>query len=260
MRAASMAILTTNGPTTSRTRRVIALSAYPLLFAAIVAVTIVFRHQIWDLASDPAELRDWVRAFGVGAPLIFLGVQIVQVVVFVIPGEVPQIAGGYLFGIGGGLLLTLLGITAGSAIAFGASRLLGRSFLQALVPEEQLERFARLAGSPRATITFFLFFLIPGIPKDILCYVAGLSPMRFLVFLLVSTVGRTPGILGSVIVGNAAAERQWVLAVVVLGLAVILFLIGLAFRKPLVAALERYSGVSSDRSRGEWSKKADGSD
>ncbi len=227
----------------SRARRILALSAYPLLFAAIAAITIAFRHEIWDLASDPERLRDWVREFAVGAPLMFLAVQVVQVVVFIIPGEVPQIAGGYLFGIGGGLLLTLLGITTGSAIAFGASRVLGRSFLQALFPADQLDRFARLAGSPRATVTFFLFFLIPGIPKDILCYVAGLSPMRFLVFLVVSTVGRTPGILGSVIVGNAAAERQWVLALVVLGLAASLFLIGLAFRKPLVAALERYSGV-----------------
>lgn len=232
---------------TSRLRRVIALSAYPLLFAAIAVVTIVFRHEIWDLASDPARLRDWVREFGVGAPLMFLAVQVVQVVVFVIPGEVPQIAGGYLFGIGGGLLFTVVGITAGSAIAFGASRVLGRSFLQALFPADQLDRFARLAGSPRATITFFLFFLIPGIPKDILCYVAGLSPMRFLVFLVVSTVGRTPGILGSVIVGNAAAEQQWVLALVVLGLAASLFLVGLVFRKPLVAALERYSRASADR-------------
>ena len=230
----------------SRLRRILTLSAYPLLFAAIATITIIFRHEIWDLASDPERLRDWVREFGIGAPLMFLAVQVVQVVVFVIPGEIPQIAGGYLFGIGGGLLLTSIGIIIGSVIAFGASRVLGRSFLQALLPADQLDRFAHLAGSPRATVTFFLCFLIPGIPKDILCYVAGLSPMRFLVFLVISTVGRTPGILGSVIVGNATAEQQWLLALVVMGLATSLFLIGLAFRKPLVAALERYSGVAAD--------------
>jgi uncharacterized membrane protein YdjX (TVP38/TMEM64 family) len=218
------------------------VAAYTTLFAGIIAVTLIYRQEIWELASDPARLRDWVEAFGLVAPLIFIAVQVVQVVVFIIPGEVPQIAGGYLFGVAGGLGLTTLGITLGSALAFGASRLFGRSFLQAIVPTEQLERFGRLAGSPRATITFFLFFLIPGIPKDILCYVAGLSPMRFVVFITASTIGRLPGILGSVIMGNAAAEARWVFFLVVLGIATAFFVIGLALRKPLVAALERYSG------------------
>ena len=68
----------------SRLRRILTLSAYPLLFAAIATITIIFRHEIWDLASDPERLRDWVREFGIGAPLMFLAVQVVQVVVFVL--------------------------------------------------------------------------------------------------------------------------------------------------------------------------------
>ena len=222
-------------------RRLLALLAYPLLFAAMVVLSILYHEQLWALATAPAELRDWVQGFGVAAPLVFVAVQIIQVVIFIIPGEVPQIASGYLFGIAGGLALTSAGIAIGSGIAFLASRLLGTEFLRAILRGDQVARMRQVAASPRATITFFLFFLVPGIPKDILCYVAGLSRMRFSVFMVISTVGRLPGIVGSVVMGDAAAGQRWLFAGVVMGIAVVLFGIGLLFRQRLTTLLERFA-------------------
>ena len=185
------------------------------------------------------------------APLAFIAVQVVQVVIFIIPGEVPQIASGYLFGIAGGLALTSLGIAIGSGLAFLASRLLGIDFLRAILRREQLDRMREVAASPRATITFFLFFLIPGIPKDILCYVAGLSRMRFIVFIVISTVGRLPGIVGSVVMGDAAAGERWLFAGVVMALAVVLFGAGVLFRKQITALLERFAAGGTASRTGE---------
>ena len=222
-------------------RRVLALVAYPLLFVAMLVLILLFREQIWAVATAPDELRAWVRGFGVVAPLVFIAVQVMQVVIFIIPGEVPQIASGYLFGIAGGLALTSVGIAIGSGLAFLASRLLGTEFLSAILRHEQLDRMRQVAASPRATITFFLFFLVPGIPKDILCYVAGLSRMRFTVFIAISTVGRLPGIVGSVVMGDAAAGERWLFAGVVMAIAVVLFGIGVLFRKRLTALLERFA-------------------
>lgn len=228
-------------PPTSLARRLLALLAYPLLFVAMLVLIVLFREELWAVATAPDELRAWVRGFGVVAPLAFIAVQVVQVVIFIIPGEVPQIASGYLFGIAGGLALTSLGIAIGSGIAFLASRLLGIEFLSAILRREQLDRMRQVAASPRATITFFLFFLIPGIPKDILCYVAGLSRMRFIVFIVISTVGRLPGIVGSVVMGDAAAGERWLFAGVVMALAVVLFGAGVLFRKQITALLERFA-------------------
>ena len=222
--------------------RVAALAAYPLLFAAMLAVILLYREQIWTIATRPEELRQWMGGFGVTAPLVFMAVQALQIVVFVIPGEVPQIAGGYLFGIAGGLALTVAGSALGSAIAFLASRFLGIEFLRAILRGEQLERLQRMASSPRATITFFLFFLIPGIPKDVLCYVAGLSRLRLSLFLVIATVGRLPGIVGSVVMGDAAAEQRWLFAGIVMAIALVLFGTGVLFRARLLAFLERFAG------------------
>ena len=223
--------------------RVAALAAYPLLFAAMLAVILLYREQIWTIATRPEELRQWVGGFGATAPLVFVAVQALQIIVFVIPGEVPQIAGGYLFGIAGGLALTVAGSALGSGVAFLASRFLGVEFLHAILRDEQLDRLQRMASSPRATITFFLFFLIPGIPKDVLCYVAGLSRMRLSLFLVIATVGRLPGVVGSVVMGDAAAEQRWLFAGIVMAIALALFGTGLLFRARLLAFLERFANV-----------------
>jgi uncharacterized membrane protein YdjX (TVP38/TMEM64 family) len=221
------------------TRKIIALAAFPLLIAALVVPVIVWRDEIWRLFTSAQHLREWVRGWGAWAPLVFIAVQTVQVIVFVIPGEVPQIAGGYLFGGWMGSLLSVAGILVGSAASFFLARALGKPFVAALFKKEQIDRIEALLGSRSARIVFFLLFLIPGIPKDILCYVAGISPMGFLFFAAASTLGRLPGIVGSAIIGSAAASSKWVLMGIVGGAAVVLFLLGFFLRPRIQIWLEK---------------------
>jgi uncharacterized membrane protein YdjX (TVP38/TMEM64 family) len=223
-------------------RRIIALAGFPLLFAAIAAPVAIWHRELWQLFSSTAGLREWVASTGALAPLVFVAVQALQVVVFVIPGEVPQIAGGYLFGPWLGTLLSLCGILAGSVVDFFLARFAGMPFVRALFPADQVDRISRLLGSRGARIAFFLLFLIPGIPKDILCYVAGLSPMRFPFFAGVSTLGRLPGIIGSAFIGNAAAARRWPLVIGLGAGAVVLFAGGWLLREPIQRWIERLAG------------------
>ncbi|MBA7589941.1 hypothetical protein ES708_32040 [subsurface metagenome] len=85
----------------------------------------------------------------------------------------------------------------------------------------------------------FLLFLIPGIPKDILCYGAGLTPLPLHVFLLISTLGRLPGIMGSAFMGGAAAEEKWIVAGAVFLFASLLFLLGFFFKEKILFLLEK---------------------
>ena len=222
-----------------KARRILSLAAFPALFAAMLAVGLVFRREILELFTSSQRLREWIASAGLSAPLLFVGVQALQVVVFFIPGEIPQIAGGFLFGIWRGSLLSLAGITLGAAFNFLVARLLGVPFVRALFPKGETERMRRLAESGKARLTFFLFFLIPGIPKDILCYAAGLSSLQLGTFLLYSGLGRIPGILGSAFMGEAAAGRRWLLAGGLLLLAVVLFVVGFLLRDRIQLLLSR---------------------
>jgi len=220
--------------------------AFPLLIAGLLVLVFLFRHEIWDIFSTPEAVEVWIAEWGIAAPLIFVAAQIVQVLVFVIPGETVQIAGGYLFGFAGGLALTTTGIMIGSAANFFLARVLGPSFVHRFFSDEQIVRLERIARSPRAQIGFFLLFVIPGIPKDILCYAAGLSPMRFVWFLAVSMVGRLPGIIGSTLMGCAAAEGQWVFAIGLLVLATVLFVLGYFRRDRLQSWVESHANLPPD--------------
>jgi len=221
------------------TRRILALAIFPLLAAAIAAPVVIWHRELWQLFSSTARLREWVASTGAFAPLVFVAVQVLQVVVFVIPGEVPVFAGGYLFGPWLGSILSLVGILAGSTIDFYLARLAGVPFVKALFPGDQVDRVGRLLHTRGARIGFFLLFLVPGIPKDVLCYVAGLSPLAFPFFAGVSMLGRLPGIVGSAIIGDAAASRRWPLVIGLGAAAVVLFVAGWLLRERIQAWIER---------------------
>ena len=199
--------------------------------------------------SSPQTLREWIRSTGVIAPVVFIAVQTFQVVFFFIPGEIPQVAGGYMFGLWTGTFLSLIGITLGAAFNFMISRLLGVPFVNVLFSAEKVEKARRITSSPKARLSFFLFFLIPGIPKDILCYVAGLSVMKLPIFLIFSTLGRIPGIVGSALIGDAAADRRWILAGTIFFAAAVLFVIGFLFRERIQHLLEGLGGKRKVRSK-----------
>jgi uncharacterized membrane protein YdjX (TVP38/TMEM64 family) len=220
-------------------RKVISLLAFPLLFLLLLVVTLIFWSELWSLFKSPQTLREWIRGTGVIAPLVFVAVQAFQVVFFFVPGEIPQVAGGYMFGLWPGTALSLAGITLGASFNFVIARLLGVPFVNALFSTERVEQARRVIASPKARLSFFLFFLIPGIPKDILCYVAGLSTIKLPVFLVFSTMGRVPGIIGSALIGDAAADSRWILAGTIFFLATVLFVLGFFFREKIQRLLEQ---------------------
>ena len=111
--------------------------------------------------------------------------------------------------------------------------------IRCLFREERMEKVNRISRSAYAQIGFFLLFLAPGIPKDMLCYVAGLSPMGFGYFMLVSGLGRLPGIAGCALMGTAVAEQRWTLFALLAGLSVGLFAAGLVFRERIHRTVAR---------------------
>lgn len=222
-------------------QRALALAGFPILIALVVVPILTFRHDIWALFSSVKKLEEWVRASGPLAPMVFVAIQVFQVVVFVVPGEVAQIAGGYLFGTWQGTLYSVIGLAIGSSIDFFLARLLGVPFVNALFSTERVGKLKAALASSGSKTVLFLLFLIPGIPKDALCYVCGLTPLRFRFFLLASMAGRLPGIIGSSIIGSSAANEKWFLAGAVFAGAAVLFAAGFFLRKAIEQWLHRMS-------------------
>ena len=144
------------------------------------------------LFEDTLFLKQVLRDWGVLAPLVFIALQALQVIIAPIPGEATGFLGGYLFGETIGLIYSTIGLTVGSLVAFGVARWFGAHYIQRVVSPEAWNKLGFIIEAEGA-ILCFIIYLIPGLPKDIICYLFGISPMPFWVFAVASTLGRIPG-------------------------------------------------------------------
>lgn len=192
-------------------------------------------------ALDPVRVRSWVAGFGVLAPLVMVALQAVQVVVAPIPGQVLGLVAGYLFGPSLGTLYSLAGATIGSVVVFVVTRRLGRPFVVDVVDPETLARFDDLS-TRRGAVVLFVVFLVPGLPDDLVCFVAGLTPLRIRTLTAVSVVGRLPGYFLVALAGADLATAAYLDAAVILALLVAVSLVVYAYRDRVDAAIDRYGG------------------
>jgi uncharacterized membrane protein YdjX (TVP38/TMEM64 family) len=144
------------------------------------------------LYADKHFLKQTLREWGILAPVLFIMLQALQVIVSPIPGEATGFLGGYLFGEWLGLFYSTIGLTLGSVVSFLIGRWLGVHYVRNLVSKETWNRLGFIVEAEGA-ILCFIIYLIPGLPKDIICYLFGISPMPLWVFALVSGLGRLPG-------------------------------------------------------------------
>lgn len=224
----------------ARIRRVLQPALAVLVAGTVVACLIAWGAEIWGLLSDQDRFRRWVESYGVYAAPVFVAIQVFQVVVFVVPGEITQVAGGYIFGAWPGLALNCAGLVLGSLAAFGLGRLFEHAVLELLVDRDRLARFDRLVYGRSGFWPLFVLFLIPGMPKDLLCYVAGMTPMPAGTFLVIAVIGRFPGVLLSSIFGGGLAERDWGSVGLSAGLTAALLAALYVFRHPIGRLRERY--------------------
>ena len=144
--------------------------------------------EISRYIDNPSELRK----LGEGSEWLFVLIQVLQVVIAPIPGQAAAFAGGFIFGFWKGWALTTLELLIGSLIAMSLARLLGISLVRKIVPESIIQRFDSVI-SDGGYMTFFMIFLLPALPDDAVCFLAGLTKLKLLPLSLVCLLGRAPG-------------------------------------------------------------------
>ena len=179
--------------------------------------------KLYYTLQDHHRLKGIILSYGAYSPLAFILLQIVQVVVAPIPGGAIEFIGGYLFGVGAGFLYSMVGLLLGSSVAFGLARIFEKWAVEKFVSEETRKKFDYLIGH-EGVIFSFLLFLIPGFPKDALCYSCGAEPC-LCIFLVISTIGRIPGTLMATLQGAKAFDHQYKIFMILMGLSVLVILV-----------------------------------
>lgn len=203
-------------------RKWAAAAACGLFFAAVGLCVWLLWEPFLQLAREPHLFRAWIDRHAITGRIVYAAVVILQIFAAFLPGEPVEIFAGYAFGALEGTLLCLGSMTAGSVLVFLFVRRFGMKAVTAFFPEEKIRSLKFLQTSRRREILFFLIFLLPGTPKDLLCYFAGLTDMRLPVWILISSVGRIPALITSVMGGDALGMGNYTAALTVFGAALLL--------------------------------------
>jgi len=202
-----------------RSRRRFIIHLLVLVVVFVVATVLVHRH--FAFLTDAQALREFIRGYGILAPFVLVVLQALQVVIAPIPGQVLAVVAGYLFGTWWGTFYNMIGITIGSAIAFWISRRYGRGYVENIVHEETLDRFDAVSDDYGRAALFF-FFLVPGLPDDVICFAGGLTDIPLWHLIVLAVIGRTPAFFLVNVIGDLlGTERFWPAVVLALILSVV---------------------------------------
>ena len=222
-----------------------------ILILVVICVAILlgyfYRIPIWEkiiqyynFFSDRERVKAFINVFGPGAPVVFMMIQIFQVIFAPIPGEATGFIGGYLFGTAKGFLYSSIALTVGSWINFLIGRLLGKRYVRKLIPAEKLERFD-LILKRQGVIIIFLLFILPGFPKDYLCFFVGLSVIPIKVFIILAAIGRMPGTFLLSLQGSSLFEQNYSVLAIIFGLCIILAFLAYRYQESLYQLIAKFS-------------------
>ncbi|EIJ43656.1 hypothetical protein BegalDRAFT_2822 [Beggiatoa alba B18LD] len=196
-------------------------------------------NQFLDLlkSQNLEAIRQFFLSFDALSPFVFMGVQILQVFFAPLPGQLFGLLGGLVFGFWDGLLLTMLGLSIGSVLAIGLSRLLRETLVQRFVPPAIFNKFDYLIERG-GLFNFFIIFLLPVFPDDAVCFIAGLTRLPLWQLLVVCLAGRLPGMAVLSFVGTSL-NTDMTLAYIVFSIAMVISLIIWLFDREIMGYLKK---------------------
>ena len=234
-----------------RAKKIIAAASIAVFVLLTLAITWFVGRPLIEYLRDPEKFRAWVDEAGVMGRVYFLGIQILQVVVAIIPGEPVEIGAGYAFGAVEGTLLCILGTVMGSMAVYFFVRRFGIKAVEIFFPVEKIERLRFLNTVQKRDALMFLLMFIPGTPKDLLGYLApivGLSPGAWL---FITSVARIPSIVTSTVGGGALGGQNYGFAVAAFAVTLLISGIGLLIYRRICAIHARHEAEKREKEDGK---------
>jgi len=227
------------GVLNSADNRRLALKVTAIVVFISLTIYLFLHFDLYLFFKDRQKIIDFILAYPYDE-VVFILLQIVQVVAAPIPGELTGFIGGYIYGPVLGTIYSTIGLTLGSWLAFILAHFFGMPLLEKIVKPAIIEKFDHFMEHQGILVSFFLF-LIPGFPKDYLCYIMGVSRMPVGTFLIISAAGRLFGTIMLSITGSSARQGHYFLLGCFVGAGIIIFIAAYCCQDKLLAILKKKS-------------------
>ena len=184
-----------------------------VISAVFLALTVLGIWLMREYLADPDLVRERIGEHYFLGALALVLISAAQVVVALVPGEVVEIAAGYVFGSWIGSFLCLVGIVLGSSTTILLVRRFGARFVYAFYPKEKIDALPIINDPAKRNLLTFILFVIPGTPKDLFTYAIGLTDMSIPLYIALTTVARFPSVILSTVSGNAVGDENYTKAI-----------------------------------------------
>ncbi len=213
----------------SELNKIMKISAAVILCIGVALLTVYFFPQIASLKNEDVResVRSYVQEAGAFGILLMLGIQLIQVILSIIPGEPVEVLFGFIYGPVPGAVLCLFGMALGSFVVFCVTRALGKNYIKKAEQNEKYNRLKILKDPKRRDALIFLLFFLPGTPKDTLTYFAPFSGIELWKFLLISTLGRIPSVITSTFAGESIFAGNYIGTVVIFAVTGVIGIVGI---------------------------------
>jgi len=237
------------------TNRQLILKIAALAILISLSVFLFIHYDLYVFFKDKNKIIDFINTSPYDE-VVFIIFQIVQVVAAPIPGELTGFIGGFIYGPFLGAVYSTIGLTLGSWLAFALAHFFGMPLLEKIVKPEVIEKFDHFMEHQGVLVSFFLF-LIPGFPKDYLCYIMGVSRMPVLMFLIISAAGRLLGTIMLSITGSSARDGHYILLSLFVAAGIIIFIAAYRYQDKLLAFLKDKSKKTDHKKKRNNDLKTD---
>jgi uncharacterized membrane protein YdjX (TVP38/TMEM64 family) len=181
---------------------------------ALLALDVIYDGPLTFVLTNKEEVTSIVHAWGIFGPLVFIILQAIQTIIAPIPLSATGIVGGFVFG-WWGVLWTTIGSIIGFWVIFWLARKFGRKFIEKIIRKELIDKFDYITKK-RGTFVLFLIFLLPGLPDDVVGYIAGLTKIPIRTLLALAIIGRMPAVVATNMVGAGLGEDNITTVVIIL--------------------------------------------
>lgn len=219
---------------TKRQKNIVGIVLFLLFLAFCTVVGWFIGKPMVEFVSRPEEFRAWVNSHGIFGRLAFIGMTVFQVVIALVPGEPLEIGAGYAFGAVEGTVLCLIGIGIGGMLVFYIVKSLGIRFVELFFSVDKIKSLKILQKSKRRDTLMFLVFFLPGTPKDLITYFAGLTDVKVSYFIFLTTLARIPSVVSSTVGGSALGVKSYLTAIIVFAVTLIISAVGWVIYKKII--------------------------
>lgn len=229
-------------------QRIGAVAACLIMAGVFLYFYFTYGKQLYEIFGNAESLKAFLAQFKGFDKWVFVGIRAFQTVIKIIPAEPLEIGSGVLYGTWGGLLLCILGTMIGSFIIIALTRVFGRKLVSAFIPIEKIESLAFLKNEKKVYFSLFFIYLIPGTPKDVLTYAAGLTGLNMKKFLLITGIARIPSIISSTWCGQELINKNYTLAIIIFAATGVLSIVCSLIYKKISSSKEKKEIGSGNKS------------